>query len=525
MLLTQRRLFVLLGILAAGVIIGLRVQTLIVEQAQVLSQRQAQAATLAQFAATYSARLYDQSGRVAQEVARHVRDENPSDAALHAYLAARANDTSADDYIVVLDPSGRVRATSESQRPSTMRFGASNPASSWRAGDQKIVPVLRSQLTGSVIYSLSQRLDDRSGRFLGVVGVNVRPEGVRDTVQRKADDPLLSVWGQDGRFIAANFVDFDANGRAIAPPKPPGLGIPGSAKDAEQDALTASAPVQGWPLVAVASYDRAGVLQGWRRRIHETIVLVLLAMLGIGALVWFGVKAADREAVARKALQEANVLAAEALKDRDLLMREVDHRVKNSLMMTASLLHLQERRFSDPEVREAFESARLRLNSIGLVHEALYSGSSLEEVDLADYLKRLLDELASACGAEARGVTVALECAPLLLAAHQTTPVGLIVAEVVTNAFKHAFGERDSGTILARVRLTNLNDIEIEIKDDGSGYATARSPEAPSGLGARLIQALTQQLGGTLSLANEGGAAFRLTFPRLARAEGASTPE
>ena len=97
------------------------------------------------------------------------------------------------------------------------------------------------------------------------------------------------------------------------------------------------------------------------------------------------------------------------------------------------------------------------------------------------------------------------------------------MAEVVTNAFKHAFGERGSGTIQVRARLANLNDIEIEIRDDGPGYAAPRSSETPSGLGTRLTQALSQQLGGTLSLANEGGAAFRLTFPRLARAEGAST--
>jgi two-component sensor histidine kinase len=121
-------------------------------------------------------------------------------------------------------------------------------------------------------------------------------------------------------------------------------------------------------------------------------------------------------------------------------------------------------------------------------------------------------------------VTVKLESEPLVLAPHQTTPVGLIVAEVVTNAFKHAFGAEGSGTIVVRAHLANLNDIRIEIRDDGAGYASAEPSAGPSGLGTRLIDALAQQLGGTLSLANEGGAAFRLTFPRLVRAEaGAST--
>lgn len=509
----------LLGVLALAVIVALRAQALMVERGHILDQRQAQAATLAQLAATYSARLYDQSSRVARDVAGHVRARNPPTAALHAYLAARAEDTSADDYIVVLDPTGRVRATSQSGQPAAFSFGAAVAASGAQSDAPRVAPVRRSQLTGAVIYPLSLRLEDAAGRPLGVVGVNVKPEGIRPTGKRKPDDALLTVWHQDGRFIAASFLDFDAAGQPIAPAKPPRLGIPGSAAGPASGPLTASAPVQGWPLVAVAAYDPAGVLKEWRRSVYETIAALLLTAVGIGGLVLLGVRTADRETAAKQDLEAANAVAAAALKDRDLLMREVDHRVKNSLMMTASLLYLQERRFSDPEVREAFESTRLRLNSIGLVHEALYSGSSLEEVDLADYLNRLLDEVSRAYGGEARGISVAVEAEPLFLAAHQTTPVGLIVAEVVTNAFKHAFGEHGSGQIAVRARLANLDDIEIEIRDDGQGYASvSRATGRPAGLGTRLIDALAQQLGGTLALANEGGAAFRLTFPRLARA-------
>ncbi len=514
--LTQRRLFVLIGVLAVGMIATLRTQSLIAERANVLEQRQAQAVTLAQFAATYSARLYDQSSRVANEIVDYIRKDDSTETALHDYLAARARDTSAEDYIVVVGADGQVRATSESARPAASVSFGRNVGSTFRTGEPAVLPVMRSRLTGAVIYSLSERLEDRAGRFVGVVGVNVRPDGIRPSAARSPNDPILSIWAQDGRFVAASFVDFNAQGQAIAPPKPPGLAIVGSPRG--KAALSANLPVPGWPLVAVASYDPDGVLREWRRHVYESVAQVLLATLGIGALVWFGLRTADREAAARKDLQDANAAASRALADRDLLMREVDHRVKNSLMMTASLLRLQARRFDDPEVREAFESTRGRLNSIGLVHEALYSGSSMEEVDVAEYLRRLLNELGSAYGAEARGISITLEADPLRLAPHQTTPVGLIVAEVVTNAFKHAFGGEGSGSIVVRVRLANLNDIEIEVRDDGSGYASVEHA-GPSGLGTRLIDALAQQLGGVLSVANEGGAAFRLTFPRLVRAE------
>ena len=510
--LTPRRLFIALGVLATLAIIAFRGESLLIERAQLLRQRQVQAGTLAQFAATYSARLYDQSSAVAKAVAEHLRSEPLSNEALRDYLVSKAADTTADDYIVVLDAEGRVRATSEDLQTSTVRFGSKSFAAQWRESKQEVVPVLRSRLTGAVIYSLSQRLEDRNGSFIGVVGVNVRPEGIQPTAKRKPGDPLLSLWDHRGRFIAASFVDFDETGHAFAPAKPAQLGVSGSSRQGDPESLSASLPVQGWPLVAVASYRKQGVLAAWRRDAFEAGGIVLLTVLVIGTLVWLGVRTADRETATRSALETSNRVTEAALKDRDLLMKEVHHRVKNSLVMTSSLLYLQERRFEDPAVREAFASTRRRLSSIGLVHEALYSGSSLELVDLLQYLPRLLDELGEAYGAEARGVTISTEVEAIRLSAEQTTPVGLIVAEVVTNAFKHAFAGNGAGALFVRVHRCEPAEILVEVRDDGSGYPNPSASER-SGLGTRLIAALTEQLRGTVSKSNDGGAVFRLSFP------------
>jgi two-component sensor histidine kinase len=511
--LTPRRLFLLLGLLAALAIVLFRTQSLVREREHVLEQRRAQAVTLAQFAATYSARLYDESSRVADEVARRLRTSDLDDKALHNFLAKRAADATVDDYLVVLDAQGRVRATSESANPRAINYGRPGFADAWRSNAQQIVPALKSRLSGAVIYSLSRRLEGPDGRFAGVVGVNVRPEGIQPTAKRLPQDPLLTVWDRNGRFIAASFMDFDAAGRAIAPPKPAGLGVTGSAPADPADRLTIARPVQGWPLVASASYDKAGVLAGWRRDLAETIALVLLAFLGIGALVFVGVKTADREARARAELERSNALAATALQERDLLLKEVHHRVKNSLSMTASLLYLQERRFNDPVVREAFESTRRRLSSIGLAHEALYGGSSLADVDLSAYLTRLVGELGDAYGASARGVTVSAEIEALSLPAPQATPVGLIVAEAVTNAFKHAFAGRGATTITVRVRRQGLDEVEIEVRDDGDGFPDPDAADRVGGLGARLIESLSEQLRGQVTRRNDGGAVLRLVFP------------
>jgi two-component sensor histidine kinase len=311
-------------------------------------------------------------------------------------------------------------------------------------------------------------------------------------------------------------VDFDANGVAIEPKKPPGSGIPGAPSRVGHNDIAATASVPSWPLIAAASFDRQGVLASWRRDLYETFVLIGLALIGIGGLVWFGVRTANREDEAKRAYQKANEIANAALLSRDLLMKEVHHRVKNSLLMTASLIYLQEKRFEDPHMREAFESTRQRLTSIGLVHEALYSGSSLEAVAIGAYLRRLLDDIGQALGADDRGVVLYLEAEALLLPAHQVTPVGLIVAEVVTNAFKHAFGPNGAGTINVRVGLSNTNEVKVEVSDNGRGYVGSAS-DSSSGLGTRLIRSLTSQLGGVTSMTNESGATFRLCFPCEAR--------
>jgi two-component sensor histidine kinase len=520
--LTPRRLFMVLGVLAASAIVLFRIQSLAVEREHVLQQRRSQAVTLAQFAATYSARLYDESSRVADDVAHYMRANAVDDRTLHDFLARRASDTTVDDYIVVLDARGRVRATSESANPPPLNFGRPDFENDWSTDAQRIVPAQRSRLTGKVIYSLGRRLEDPSGRFAGVVGVNVRPEGIQPTSRRRPQDPLLSVWDQNGRFIAASFLNFDAAGRAIAPSKPAGLGVPGSAAAGPSDRLTVSRPVQGWPLVATASYDKAGVLTDWRRDVAETLALVALAVLGIGALVWVGIRTADREDRARAELERSNAMAAAALRERDLLLKEVHHRVKNSLSMTASLIYLQERRFNDPVVRDAFESTRRRLSSIGLVHEALYGGSSLADVDLAAYLTRLVGELGDAYGASARGVTLDAEIAALSLPAPLATPVGLIVAEAVTNAFKHAFAGRGASAITVSVRRHGLDEIEIEVRDDGDGFPDPAAADRVGGLGARLIESLTEQLRGQVTRRNDGGAVLRLVFPAPPRRAEAS---
>ena len=507
--LTPARLFILLGVIFALIVIGFRVQLLWLERQQVLQQRTVQAAALARFGATYSARIYDSSGRLAVEIADYIHAQQPAPDQLSAYLRSRTQNTTSNAYAVVLDRNGALIGSSEAV-PLGRDFGGPTFVERMSTANRRVEPAVRSQLTGAVIYPLTQALTDASQHFAGVVSINARPDGIRPTSARRPEDPQLSVWTLDGRFVAAAFMDFDRNGRAIVPAKPGGVGLPGAAARPGDGVIQSSVAVDGWPLVAVASYDRQGVLGVWRRHILENIGLVALLLGGIALLVWLGLKTAEREEIAKRNYLIAQQTAQEALRDRELLLKEIQHRVKNSLLLTSSLIHLQAREFRQPDVKAAFESTQRRLSSIGLVHDALYSGEHLAQVDLSAYLEKLVREVAAGFGAERRGVAVAVEVETISMSADRAMPVALILTEVLTNAFKYAFSDDAEGNL--RVDGHRRGDeVDLTVSDDGPGIGEAEVQG--SGLGARLISALSEQIGGRYRFEQDGGVRFVLTFP------------
>lgn len=147
-----------------------------------------------------------------------------------------------------------------------------------------------------------------------------------------------------------------------------------------------------------------------------------------------------------------------------------------------------------------------------MVHEALYRGADLAEVELSEYLGRLISEVVHANGAEERGIVVELDADPLMLSPEKATPVGLIVSEVLTNAFKHAFAPDKGGRVSLRLRVLPADEVELLISDNGRGF----DPDAPQqrGLGGQLIRILAEQLGARSSSISDRGTTFRMVFPR-----------
>ncbi|QQP90112.1 PAS domain-containing protein [Skermanella sp. TT6] len=199
----------------------------------------------------------------------------------------------------------------------------------------------------------------------------------------------------------------------------------------------------------------------------------------------------------------------------ELLLREVNHRVKNSLQLVNSLLGMQGRQFADPETRRRFEEAAGRVRAISHLHERLYRGTDVERVDFDVYLRALCDDL----GATAPEFAIRVEADPVLLPTDGAVPLGLIVTELVTNAIKHS--NPSEGRRLIEVRFGALpgGDLELAVRDHGAGLPPGFTPDQTGGsLGMRVIKGLSLQLQASLRTEDaRPGARWILRIPPLSR--------
>jgi len=191
-----------------------------------------------------------------------------------------------------------------------------------------------------------------------------------------------------------------------------------------------------------------------------------------------------------------------ALGQRDLLLREVYHRVKNNLQIVDSLLMMQARRLSEPEARAALETLRARVYALGLVHHQLMGSPDLETFDIAPFLRELSTHLLEGLGGGQ--ATLSVRAAPLKVGLDFAIPLGLLVTELVTGAFA-----RGGGSIAVALEAGEPGWLTLTVADDGAG----RDAGQDNSLGANIVEGLVQQLKGTMTVIEDGGVAVRLPAP------------
>jgi two-component sensor histidine kinase len=215
----------------------------------------------------------------------------------------------------------------------------------------------------------------------------------------------------------------------------------------------------------------------------------------------------------------------ESLSQKEALVREVHHRVKNNLQLVMSLLNLHARRIKDPRAEAAFAEARGRINALATLHRRLYESETLQEVDLRWFLEDLCVELRRGGLAAGRHIELNVKAVDERIGPEVAVPLGLLVTECITNAYKHAFPARNRGHIAVEVQRESPTTMVVSVRDDGIGF----DPSAPaaaesSGLGRSLIDAFVRQLHGEMQIESNSGTTVRVRFP-FAVPKAASPPQ
>ncbi len=201
-----------------------------------------------------------------------------------------------------------------------------------------------------------------------------------------------------------------------------------------------------------------------------------------------------------------------SLREKETLLKEVHHRVKNNLQVIGSLLRLQARYLSDPQARAMFEESQNRVQSISLVHEMLYRAADLSRVDFGEYLRSLTSHLSDGLKRSGGSIEITVEAAGVQMAVDAAIPCGLIVNELVTNALKHAFPNGRSGFIRVTAILEPASWLKLKVQDNGIGMPESLDVRRSGSLGLELVNTLVRQLRATVELLREGGTAFEIRF-------------
>jgi two-component sensor histidine kinase len=215
-------------------------------------------------------------------------------------------------------------------------------------------------------------------------------------------------------------------------------------------------------------------------------------------------------------LRERRQLEAQlraSLQEKEVLLKEVHHRVKNNLQMVASLLDMQADTIEDHSIRMLFEASQQRIQSIALIHETLYQSTDVgADVNAAEYLPRLSQQLVEAYRAPGHRLTLRVHAEPVWLAVQTAIPCGLLVTELVTNSFKHAFPDGLMGEIHITLHQDPPGTCVLSVGDTGVGLPEGMNVCATEALGWQLVRLLTEQLRGTITLEGHGGTTVTITF-------------
>lgn len=210
--------------------------------------------------------------------------------------------------------------------------------------------------------------------------------------------------------------------------------------------------------------------------------------------------------------QQAETQIKQSLQEKEVLLQEIHHRVKNNLQVISSLLDLQSQHINHPAMLEVFRESCNRVRSMALIHEQLYQSQNCARISFSDYIKQLTNYLFQSYSMYAGDIILELDIEEVTLNINTAIPCGLIISELVSNCLKHAFPQGNSGIIQIALRSDGDNHLTLIVKDNGIGFPINWDLKNIKSLGLRLVNVLTNQLEGTLELNHNSGTEFKITF-------------
>lgn len=370
-----------------------------------------------------------------------------------------------------------------------------------QAEDTVISPQLQERLSKDNVFVIARRIS-RAGSFHGVATIAIPAHTLRELWNSMGlgEYSAVSVIRNDGWLVSRypvvpSSINLSHTPIFTEPLKLQQSGIYHS----EVSPIDGKTRVVGfwrlkkWPLVAVTGVARGEMLDlFWASFRSEArfglpmIVLLLLEGLLIAALL--------------RAFVGRNRDLERALERNNFLFREIHHRVKNNLQAVSALVRLQ------PIPEQARKEMVHRISAMIAVHEQIYQSDQFDRVEAAPYLARVISEIAKAYN---RDVDIVSNLDSLLVDRDQALPIGLVVNEVVSNAFKYAFGDGRKGKLEVNL-VREADQARLTIKDDGPGFEPG---SATKGMGSKLIAGFVAQLGGKYTLDGESGTVFTMTIP------------
>jgi two-component sensor histidine kinase len=399
-----------------------------------------------------------------------------------------------------------------------------------RSGVAVYLPIYRS---GSPPETLAERRRDLQGYAAGVFRIDALIEAALQDLERAgieirlyddaaaAEERLLYVYGAKERNVSSPAVNA-AQGEA-------------SAGQALQSSSSLDVAGRRWTFTFVPTPEYLARHPPWQAWTVLASGLLFTSLLGAFLLVVTG-----RSSLIEQLVVQRTAELSAALQEKATLLQEVHQRVKNNLQIISSLLNLQVAYAPDPRLGVLFAESQSRVRAMALIHQLLYERKDFSRVHLGEYLERLGRLLASSYGVKEKRVALRVEADEVYIKLDRAVPCGLLVNELVMNAFKHAFPPPPSPSPLVRTPTPSLprdqgggegvgdrlayGEIRIELRtakgeavltvsDNGVGLPAGLDPAKAQSLGLQLVAVLTDQIGGTLAVRSGPGTRFDLHFP------------